>query len=66
MAKSNDQHKISVSKAWWQKGYVVKCSKCGKLGRGVDDDRHKARIKAWNIGQKHRDGKNGVSGWLGF
>jgi hypothetical protein len=58
------KHDISVSSVYWGGGYAVKCSSCGKLGRGVDKDRKKARENAWNIGQRHRAGKNGAT-WLG-
>lgn len=53
------QHKVKVSRAYWMGGYAVNCSVCGKIGRGVDKDRPKAKQKAWTIANNHRSGKTG-------
>lgn len=61
MAKSS-LHEVKVAKAYWMGGYAVMCSACGKIGRGVDPDRAKAKQKAWTIAGKHRNKSGGVLG----
>jgi hypothetical protein len=63
MSKS-EEHKITVSKIFLLGGYSVKCSRCGKLGKGTDKNKNAAWYKAWRIGDKHRANKNGVP-WIG-
>jgi hypothetical protein len=53
------EHKMKVSKAYWQGGYAVLCSVCNKIGRGVDPDRRKAKAKAWQIANNHRNKSGG-------
>lgn len=47
-------HQVKVSSVYWKGGYAVLCSKCNKIGRGVDPDRKQAKKKAWDIAGKHR------------
>lgn len=51
-------HNVKVSPVYWMGGYAVNCSKCGKIGRGVDKNRTKARTKAWTIAGNHRSKKD--------
>lgn len=61
---NNDMHVITVGSVYLRGGYVVKCKVCGKIGRGIDEDRKKAKQKAWTLGGKHRINNTGKT-WPG-